>query len=438
MSIKLRLIVCLAILLLSAATAPAGLYCPDSQNKEELNKDVRVFLETYFAFKNIPNSSLDTPLRQKALLVEQMAPALDPETMTETQFLNVSAYLIRLNRHTDAIDLLNEGTARFKDNFLLQANLGTAYFLASGGADEDLLGRAFDFLKEAYKNWPAQQSKLTNQQQLFLSTMGWQFGVDLLPGTVGFAACPVGQGPLLAATSIFSQRGWSPKYNHYRTAEKHHSRLVFLRKLEALKQNKITSSLKKRDFEKNLNVDALFTDSNGAALKFVGPSGKYEPGKLAASELDKLPNRSVDEAILIVEQLLLWMPLDDRLYWQLGELVNARGSVKDAETIFKMMVEVATPPPLDELKDHYRILKEYLPPKDQNNQVANNQQEAAQDKKAGASTNGEVTENLADRWLFFGVGLGTGLLLAFFGYWQVRMLFRRRQRRQPEGSAQRT
>ena len=32
----------------------------------------------------------------------------------------------------------------------------------------------------------------------------------------------------------------------------------------------------------------------------------------------------------IVAQLLVWSPNDDRLYWQLGELLNAMGSVQDA------------------------------------------------------------------------------------------------------------
>src|SRR5207245_2013352 len=54
-------------------------------------------------------------------------------------------------------------------------------------------------------------------------------------------------------------------------------------------------------------------------------SGKFEPGKLAPREQAKLPPGGIDEAIRIVQQLLIWQPNDSRLLWQLGELYNAKG-----------------------------------------------------------------------------------------------------------------
>jgi hypothetical protein len=63
------------------------------------------------------------------------------------------------------------------------------------------------------------------------------------------------------------------------------------------------------------NVDDLFS------VRFVGPSGQYEAGQLAPEEKAKLP----PDAIAIVQQLLIWLPGDTRLYWLLGELYNANG-----------------------------------------------------------------------------------------------------------------
>jgi hypothetical protein len=65
-------------------------------------------------------------------------------------------------------------------------------------------------------------------------------------------------------------------------------------------------------------------------LRFVGDSGKFEVGKIAAAEKAKLP----PNAILIVQQLLIWMPDDQRLFWLLGELLNADGNIEGAKTVF--------------------------------------------------------------------------------------------------------
>jgi tetratricopeptide (TPR) repeat protein len=64
-------------------------------------------------------------------------------------------------------------------------------------------------------------------------------------------------------------------------------------------------------------------------IAFVGENGKYEPGKLAAGELKKLPS----DAAAIVQQLALWLPADGRLLWQLAELAGAFGDVRTAASI---------------------------------------------------------------------------------------------------------
>lgn len=76
------------------------------------------------------------------------------------------------------------------------------------------------------------------------------------------------------------------------------------------------------------SVDALFPN-----LRFVGPSGQYEAGLLAANQWAKLPAGHTE----IVKLLVLWMPHDARLRWLLAEVVNANG---DPGGAWEMMDEL--------------------------------------------------------------------------------------------------
>ena len=62
---------------------------------------------------------------------------------------------------------------------------------------------------------------------------------------------------------------------------------------------------------------------------YLSDRGRYEPGKLAAAERDKLPS----EAVALTQQLALWLPADGRLLWQLAELANAHGDIRTAAAI---------------------------------------------------------------------------------------------------------
>jgi hypothetical protein len=66
-------------------------------------------------------------------------------------------------------------------------------------------------------------------------------------------------------------------------------------------------------------------------VRFVGASGKFEPGKLAEAERKRLPS----DAVALVQQLALWLPADARLLWQLGELAGAHGDVATAAAILE-------------------------------------------------------------------------------------------------------
>jgi tetratricopeptide (TPR) repeat protein len=81
--------------------------------------------------------------------------------------------------------------------------------------------------------------------------------------------------------------------------------------------------LRQRQPKGSAEPDDLF------GVRYVGPSGKYEPGKIASAERKKLPAN----AVAIAQQLLLWLPSDGRLLWQLAELANADGDVRIAAAI---------------------------------------------------------------------------------------------------------
>jgi tetratricopeptide (TPR) repeat protein len=155
------------------------------------------------------------------------------------------------------------------------------------------------------------------------------------------------------------------------------------------------------------DVDALFD------VKFVGPSGKYEAGKLADAERTKLPN----DAVAIVQQLLLWFPEDPRLVWLLGELYNADGNLEAASKMFDLCVwsrRYESPT----LRDHQRIVQEAY---------------EAQAKAANQAPAPSPTASiLPSSWQLYTVGGVFGVLLLALGYWQVSELLRRLRRRRGE------
>jgi hypothetical protein len=86
-------------------------------------------------------------------------------------------------------------------------------------------------------------------------------------------------------------------------------------------------------------------------IQFVGDSGRYETGKLAAEQAKKLPS----EALAHAQQLALWLPADPRILWQLAELANAHGDVRTAAAMLEGCVEFGLRTP--ELIGHRRLLR---------------------------------------------------------------------------------
>jgi hypothetical protein len=64
-------------------------------------------------------------------------------------------------------------------------------------------------------------------------------------------------------------------------------------------------------------------------VRYTGPSGKYEPGKLGPEERKKLPA----EAAALAQGLALSLPADGKLLWQLAELAAVYGDLPTAAAI---------------------------------------------------------------------------------------------------------
>jgi tetratricopeptide (TPR) repeat protein len=192
----------------------------------------------------------------------------------------------------------------------------------------------------------------------------------------------------------------------YRQVERYHLKLVRLRGREI---QRLPGRRRLPD-----QVDALFGPVD-SPVRFVSESGKYEPGRIAAAERKKLPGN----AVAVVQQLLIWLPDDTRLYWLLGELLNAQGDVTDAATVLDDCMFMPRGN-FSDLVEHRRLLKEARPA------------EAAMDFLPQPAPAAAPTTGWAPRTgQLVLVGTLAGLVVLLLGYLQVRELRRRRRQKQP-------
>ena len=66
-------------------------------------------------------------------------------------------------------------------------------------------------------------------------------------------------------------------------------------------------------------------------IQYVNDKNAYEPGKLAAAQKKNLPTK----AVAVAQQLALWLPADGPLLWQLAELANAHGDLKNGAAMME-------------------------------------------------------------------------------------------------------
>jgi hypothetical protein len=199
----------------------------------------------------------------------------------------LSFYLIRLGQLNEAMEVLRDQSAQRSGHFMVFANQATIYqMLANSGSARDRthnLGYARLSLSDALRAWPKK------------GWPGWDRG----------------------------QEDW------YRQVEQYNLQMIRLRAKEAKEQAVRKESTDDKPFE---DVDALFPlnwdNDKKSPLRFVAEDGQYQPGQLAAAQRAKLTGKELP----IVQQLLTWLPQDDRLYWLLGELLNIQEGDSSEQT----------------------------------------------------------------------------------------------------------
>lgn len=212
-------------------------------------------------------------------------------TLTPRERVNSGACLIRMGRYPQARAVLEQSRRVVPPDSPFHFLL--LLNLASAYQEEDaLLQRAIDLQTAALEAWPA-----------------------LVPGWSRW------------------ESAW------YRRAEHFVLTLMRLRQREQIRnQGRTVSELPP--------LDDLFGN-----VRFVGRSGQYEAGGIAFEQWNRLPA----DAEKIALQLLLWRPLDVRLKWLYGELLNVRGQVDWAFSVLDSCKSIASN---RELRRHHLVLRE--------------------------------------------------------------------------------
>jgi hypothetical protein len=227
---------------------------------------------------------------------------LDQRTLRTIAFRpapGARANVSRIRYEADAARLEKMGRGKLTAGEL--GDLGAVYIRLGE------LSKALDVLRDAQRAHPNHFRIVAN-----LGT-AWQ-----LQGDLEQAAACLEQAVLLAPGKL--QR-----------AEEYQLKLVRLRRREAPGRQEL---------------DDLF------GVRFHGPGGRYEPGKIDDAERKKLPA----DAPAVLQHLALWLPADGRLLWQLAEVANASGDVRTAAAILDGCVtDFGMRQP--DLRKHRRLLR---------------------------------------------------------------------------------
>jgi tetratricopeptide (TPR) repeat protein len=149
-------------------------------------------------------------------------------------------------------------------------------------------------------------------------------------------------------------------------------------------------------------------------VEFVGDGGKYQAGVIASAQKAKLP----EDAIAIVQQMLLWTPADARLYWLLGELYNASGQLDKALTIMNECKDARRFQP-DTLREHSQIIQD---------EINRRQEEQAANQRASAEK--QEADRRQHRHIVIGVSVVGAVIVLSLLYWQVGLIVRKFARKE--------
>jgi hypothetical protein len=114
-------------------------------------------------------------------------------------------------------------------------------------------------------------------------------------------------------------------------------------------------TLRNRENEQQLRPEEKTLDALFGSADLVRSNDEYEAGRISPRSWAELPG----DAIPIVEQLIYWLPFDNRLYWLYGELLNAKGDVHSAYEILNELVDEQRRKEQSRvLRHHWRVLQE--------------------------------------------------------------------------------
>jgi hypothetical protein len=381
-----------SVILLVAASAPlarGGYYSTiDAAEETLLSRDYLIFARAMDSLGTIgaPKPRTYPPIRHRYVLIETMASGGELKLDTLAQKLDYGAVLIRRGRAFEAARFLGPVYESDQNNFLLMAQYASASFL-SGDREAEL--QAPRLQKKALEKWPARWSDLTKEQQAFLGPFGFRHQFD---------------------------------FDHYRRCEVLFERLINSR----LKEKKELA--KKKPVEEA--VDPIFVNEKGEPIRFVNEKGDYEAGRIAPADMTALPR----DAVEAVEQLLIWMPGDERLLWLLAETFNASAmehpnlkeksvAIYNANLIFQRLTNFETPASygLKEITTRAAVIQAFAdanpinvitpPPEDPN----------------------DVRMTSQKWWQTLAVVMAVGIATGMFAIWQVQEMRRRRQARAAKG-----
>jgi tetratricopeptide (TPR) repeat protein len=364
-----------------AGAVQAGLY-NSAEEPDGPNVSFAEFQGTLLRLRN-PNSGLH---KRGAWLRSVLSKPRVAADLSVEDRLNLGAYLIRVGDYQQALQVLGAAEAQEPRNFLILSNMATAHQL------NNQLGEAVLDLQRALRAWPADPTKLSPAQlnacrQLILSGQEQPWYPELNEAELDWC----------------KKVGWVPGQL---------KQLLWFRQLENYQLKLL--KLRAKGPKVRQEVDALFDDGGEPPkpVRFVGASGQYEPGTIAAGEEAKLPKH----ALAIVEQLLVWLPNDPDpgLEWLRGELLNAQGRPDYAELIFRNLGDRLGKRAPSELNAHRETL-----------QTRKGDSPAA---SSSASVAGPPPPEpwKPNPWQTLAVGFAAGLVVALLGYWQVREILRRR------------
>lgn len=370
------------------AVAPrtwAGIYNSTDNPKAEVrwSQDYeRVFREVLSDLKTI---ALAKPPRQPAIwkryaLMEALGRKGANELKTLEQQLDYSAVLIRRDKAAEAVQLLLPLARENRNNFVLQSQLATAMFLSKS---DDFRVKAPEEMQQALAIWPEKWGDLDDDAKRFVESLGWE----------------------------------ETAFDRNRRFAVHYERLLRHRVRE--------SAARKKDPKLPEMLDPIFI-ADKKPVRFLSEGDKFEPGRIALAEKEKLP----DDAVEIVEQFLIWMPHDQRLLWLLGEVFNARAMkfekkadkdnmIRNAYVIFAEMNDPLNLPNYGrkEIKERYDVLNEYSKTIEDPRGLKNL-------KIEDLPPDTDVTNQQLQRGLV--VGFITGFAVGILALWQIQEMRRRR------------